>query len=533
MEIDHTVNKYVATITKAEKYNIASKICEKGFFIVDSTEEIMPPQFAFWKWTCILGYSFYIHPNQKLHYEKSESGTYFLIGHAYNPYTDAISESLILKELICAEKDGKTSFFDYINTITGVFLLGKIEKKGISVLLDCAGMMSGFYGLINNKVVITSHTAIPAMIFKLKQTEYVRELLQYRFYGLYGSFLPGDISPYREIKRIVPNTIVRIDPERKSQVYRFFPSIQNEEITADEYNEQIQKISSVLKKSLELIAKKWDRPAISMTGGMDSKTTLSAAKDHYTEFSYFSYVTSKAERIDADAAHAICDVLGLVHNIYNISANPEDYEEYDAAKAVLELNKDFIGHPNPNDVCKRLYFDNNVDFNIEVKSWVSEIARANYYKKFGKKRLPKRITPRRCSSMYKIFLHNRKLLHQTDEIFDEYIKKTKLEENIYNYDWSDLFLWEIRYGGWGGLVITGEHKYSFDITVPYNNRKLLQMMLAIPLEKRRRDYLHRDLIHHMNAKVDALGITITNLNETKFREFCEKSYFNINSNLPF
>lgn len=527
-------NKYTDTIAKAEQFNLGSKLCERGFYITDSNEKNILPHFAFWNVTSVSGFAFYIHPNQALYLEKTEGGTFFLIGHAYNPYTDAISEEIILKELARAEQQGKTAYLEYVNTITGVFLLGKIEHNGISILLDCAGMMSGFYGVINNRIVITSHTALPAMIFGLQQTEYVKQLLQYRFYRLYGSFLPGDISPYREIKRIVPNTIVKIESERNIQIERFFPSIPNEEInTEEEYNAQIQRISVIMKKTLELIARKWDRPSISLTGGMDSKTTLSSAKDHYKAFSYFSYVTSQAERIDADAAHSICDVLGISHRIHEISTDPDDYEEYQAAKAVLELNKDFIGHPNQNDVCKRIYYAHNVDFDVEVKSWVSEIARANYCKKFGKKKMPEQITARRCSSLYKIFLHNRKLLHQTDEIFDEYIRKTRLRDHLYNYDWSDLFLWEIRYGGWGGLVITGEHKYSYDITIPYNNRKLLQMMLAVPLEKRRKDLLHRDLIQCMNPNVDALGITITNLNETKFREFCEKCYFNLNSNLPF
>ena len=96
-----------------------------------------------------------------------------------------------------------------------------------------------------------------------------------------------------------------------------------------------------------------------------------------------------------------------------------------------------------------------------------------------------------------------------------------------------MFLWEIRYGSWGGLVITTEHKYSFDITIPYNNRKLLELMLAVPLEKRRKDILHNDLIKLMNKKIYDTGINIVNLNETKLREVCEKIYFNINTFLPF
>lgn len=534
MVLDYPIKKYTDTIEAAKKVGKLSKLCERGFFVVNSDKKIMPSEFENWNRTSVLGFEFYVHPGQKFFYKITESMAYFIIGHAYNPYTDAISEEVVLRELIQADRGGKGMFIDYVNSLTGIFLLGKIERNAISILLDCAGMLSVFYGEIQGKKIITSHTALPAMIYGLKRTEYVEELLRYRFYKLYGSFLPGDITPYAELKRLVPNTIVQIGAESGARIERFFPLSPNEEITNEtEYEAQLHQIAGILKKTLSLVAQKWRRPSISLTGGMDSKTTLAAAKDDYEAFSFFSYITSTAEKIDADAAHRICDHIGLPHWIYQISENPEDYAEYDAVKKILQFNKDFIGTPNTNDVCKRIYFDNNDYFDVEIKSWVSEIARANYYKKFGKKKMPKRITARRCSSMYKIFLHNRNLLKQTDRIFDDYISKTKLRENLYNYDWSDLFLWEIRYGGWGGLVITGEHKYSFDITIPYNNRKLLQMMLAVPLEKRRSDQMHRDLIQIMNAEVDALGITITNLNETKFREFCERCYFDINTNLPF
>ena len=511
------------------------KICERGFFITDSDSVVVPSWLEQWDLYRIAGMLFYVHPNQTLFFVEYEGDTFFLIGHAFNPFTSEIDEEEILKVIARKKKCDEEHLFDYINSITGVFVLGMISDNHITVLLDCAGMMAGYYGLVEDVLIITSHSVIPAVIFGLQRTEYVERLLKYKFYKLYGKYLPGDISPYQEIKRIVPNTFIEIDNKwKKIRVERFFPRAALNLITSEaEYQKQLCEITKILESTMAQIAKKWQKPAISLTGGMDSKTTLSAAKGCYNAFQYFSYVTTKAESVDADAAHIICGAMNLNHRRYDIAVDPSSYEDFDDVKAILAFNNDFLGSTNINDICKRIYFAENDDFDVEVKSWVSEIARANYYKKFEKKQMPRDITPRRCSTMYKIFLHDRKLLRETDYIFDEYIRKTSLDDQLYNYDWSDLFLWEIRYGSWGGLVITSEHKYSYDITVPYNNRKLLQMMLAVPLEKRKKDDLHRDLINSMNPDVDAVGITITNLNETKFRAFCEKWYFNINSILPF
>ena len=134
--------------------------------------------------------------------------------------------------------------------------------------------------------------------------------------------------------------------------------------------------------------------------------------------------------------------------------------------------------------------------------------------------------------MYKLFLHNRKLLKETDRIFQLYIQKTAFD-NIYNFDASDMYLWEMRYGGWGGQVITCEHRFAFDITIPYNNRILMEHFLTLPLKKRISDQAHYDMIRYLNPTIDQTGITITNYNETRSRMHKERIYWLVNTHLPF
>ena len=147
--------------------------------------------------------------------------------------------------------------------------------------------------------------------------------------------------------------------------------------------------------------------------------------------------------------------------------------------------------------------------------------------------MPTPLSNRNLTSMYKFFVTNRKLVKQTDKAFEEYRKKIDFDNGLYNYDPSDMFLWEIRYGGWGGLVITGEHRYSFDITIPYNNRNLMKLFLSLPLEDRIKDKPHEDVIKLMNKTIDDTGITIVNYNETKKRMYIEKMYFNLNNWFEF
>lgn len=339
--------------------------------------------------------------------------------------------------------------------------------------------------------------------------------------------MPGDISQFDGIYRLVPNTYV-VFKDGKASVRRFFPTESLRMTSTDEeYDKAIEKIAALMHENMRLISLKWKRPAISMTGGMDSKTTVACANGLYDRFLFYSYITMPGDKPDAEAAHEIARAIGVDHQIYEIVENAFPMSEQNLFRMVIEHNGGDIGTANANDVCKRMFFADTSDFDVEVKSWVSEIGRANYYKKFGKKHMPYRLTPRDMTTMYKFFSYNRKTACWTDRIFKEYIEKTNFND-IFNYDSSDMYLWEFRYGSWGGSVITCEHRVSYDITIPYNNRLIMNEFLRLPLEKRIKDIPHYDIIRKRNPIIDQLGITVTNWNETKRRMYMEKFYWYIN-----
>lgn len=71
---------------------------------------------------------------------------------------------------------------------------------------------------------------------------------------------------------------------------------------------------------------------------------------------------------------------------------------------------------------KRHYFNKIDDFDVEVKSWVSEALRAYFSKRFNnRENFGPKPTPRKCTTMYKFFLSNRKLVKNVDEMFEDYL----------------------------------------------------------------------------------------------------------------
>lgn len=468
-----------------------------------------------------------ISPKLKYYIHKEETYTTVLLGHAYNPFDGQEKEEKILETISQRIKE-QQDFFEYFNQLTGCFTLLFIDKENLYIFGDATGMQTTYYGIVDGKRYVSSHMNLLGDILCLQKSPYIEKLTNYKYYPLLGNALPGDLSAFEEVKRVIPNHYVKLTKTEAETCRFFYPtvfSLSKEEI--------VEKVSDILKNSLQLIAKKWTKPAISLTGGCDSKTTLACAKDSYKEFDYFSYISSEEEQIDAEGAGRICERLGLKHSIYRIPTNDDALENIETHRDILFWNMGAMRRNNKNDVRKRAYFSQINEFDVEVKSWCSEVGRAYYSKRFNGRKKFGKMTPRKCTTMYKFFLHNRKLVRETDKVFKYYIAKyfQRVEKNA--IPWQEQFFWEFRMSSWNGNVITGEHRYSFDITIPYNNRLLLQLLVSAPLEDRIEDAIYTAIRERMNPEIDKAGIAIQNLKHTKKRAMVENMYYAIHSKLPF
>lgn len=507
----------------------------RGFLISDRpvADTSDYPLYGNWMETLLAGYHFYVHRDQHFHHHDVDGIVFFLIGHAYNPYSMIHDERLLLEEIARAHQSSGDGYIHLLNELTGVFTFGHVENGVLVFFTDACAMQSTYFGVVNDTVYVTSSSRlIEDLEADLMQDAYIRELTAYRFYPLLGRSLPGDLSPYRELTRATPN--LRYRCERGQFTHdRYFPVEAITECTSREYSLLVASAAETLQNSMKLIHQKWDRPAISLSGGVDSQTTLACANGEYDRYRYFSYASSPAERVDADAAAEICRRLSLEHLFIEIPAADEGLPGVELLRSLMEQNYGCIGQPNSNDVRKRVALMDHQYFDVEVKSWCSEIVRAYYSKRFNEPRFPARPSPRYLSTLYKVFAHNRPLARRTDHVFGEYLAANYSEVDFQRVWWPDLIFWEFRVAAWNGLVITGEQKISNDITIPYNNRMLLSRMLAAPLERRISDQMHADIIRYANSDVADLGVSVTNVKHTRNRARLERAYLEIHSRLPF
>ena len=505
---------------------------DKGYLITDAelTSAGQYPFYNNWKQTKIGEFYFWVNKSARLFTRELNGKTIFLIGHAYNPFTMDCDENLIIDKMVRVH--GTAEYFDILNELTGVFIMGIVEGKKIEFLLDASGQQYGCYGSVGGKQYITSHMRLVGDICGLNTSDYVERLVSYRWYRyMMGYYLPGDITCYSELKRIIPNTFVVFDCGKYS-VNRFFPYKENPMCrTEEEYFKVIEQAADVLKNSMELIPRKWHNPSISLTGGIDSNTTFAAANGNYDKYGTFSYVSLYRESVDAQKAREISDRFGVEHVCYEVPENNDKIEDFNTFKQIFDYNHGGIGESKDSDARKKITLIQNDVCDVEVKSWISETIRAYAYKYFGRRRFPKTLSARNYTALYKIFLLNRKLVWETDKYFEEYFVNTQLKKHLFNYDQSDFFVWEHMHGGKCGLDI-GVMKSCFDITIPYNNRKLLDLLLRVPLEYRLSDKHHMDMKKMMNKELFDMNIRVVNLNQTKLRKIIGNLIYIVNSHLP-
>lgn len=512
------------------KPDVNKHLFEKGFLI---TSKIICdlqgfPFYGNWTSSNIKKFNFIIHNGNSLYTYDNGEKTFFLIGHAYNPFDMNYDENVILKQ-IAEDKNG----FKIINQLTGIFALGSVDENGnIFLVNDASGIQNVCYGLINGNLYITSHMRLVGAFEDIETDKYVNRLINYRFYKfMLGNYLPGDITCYTNLKSLIPNTYV-LFTDNGFIVKRFYPDSEIKMCaTEQEYHEVIEQGSKILQNTMLLIPKKWNKPAISLTGGIDSNTTFAAANRIYDAYETFSYISMFRESVDAEKAKEISEAFGVKHTDYEVSENNADFVDFDLYKLVFECNDGFIGHYKDNDVRKKITLIKNDVCDVEVKSWVSETIRAYAYKYYGRKKFPKTLKPRNYTALFKVIL-NRKLCNQTDKYFKEYIEKTELHKHIVNYDETDFFVWEFEHGKKCSLDI-GVMRSCFDITIPYNNRVFLDLLLRVPLKDRISDKHHLDMKKFMNEKLYNMNIRVVNLNETEKRKKLINLYYIINTHLPY
>ena len=482
------------------------------------------PFYGTWKSHPFGSYNLLIHPSENAYFHSYNGRNIVLIGYAFDPYSDVIDENIITKKALELYLSDRDAFFDYLDELTGVFVFF-IENDGdVFAVQDCSGPIAVFFGKIDKYNVFASSPQLVGDIFDLPRYKNAERLIDSKGYKRGSGFLPGNITPYKELKRLGCNTYLEYSDNLFS-ISRFFPRKKCEPISDEgEKKAVIKDMAALMTKSIDLAMKKWPKLSLSLTGGVDSGTEFACASKYYDDIYVFSFASKDSEKIDADAAAQICKYMGVNHHMNYVPENPDDIEDYDFLDKIIEHNNSYMCKIHPNEKRKFIFFDGKDELGAEFKGDVSEIARAFCDRKYYKVKYPRVLDPRHFTISQGRYFFEPWAEKFCDTAFKHYMEETGLTDDILGYSMQDLCYWEIKTGSWAANVYNMQC-YMHPIVMIYNNRNLMKMFLRFSKEERANDLPHKWIVEEVNPKLSKFELRIKDSYFGITRMLIETAYY--------
>lgn len=503
-----------------------SCLFSRGYIVSDSPIPSVQqyPFYGLWQQKQLLHFSVYAHPDTGLAVSTDEDFAGALIGHAYDPISDEICETKLLKKLIAAYKTGSKFFYEALNNLTGVFVL-LLESEGkLFAVQDCGGQKMLYYGKVGGHMVLTSAPQLAADVFHLEWDPDVERLVHSKGYFRGSGYLPGNLSPLRELKRLGCNTALEY-VKGHVQLERIYPLLPRMEFkTEEEKDTAIEEMYNIFSNNIALAMKKWPRVGLSLTGGMDSKTTFACAKPYYGKFFCYSFESKNSEKLDADAAAQICAAVGISHHRYQIPSEPEEIPDYEFLRQIIEHNTSHTCKLHSNEIRKYIWLRAQNDFDVEIKSDMSEVGRAYTSRKYSGVKLPRVLDPRHLTITQGRYFLEPWAMRFADKSFRAFMTEIGLQGDIQGYSMHDLVYWEVRMSSWAATSFASQ-EFFHEITIPYNNRRLLDLFLRFPEKERLVDGPHKRLMRRGNPVVADLDLSVKDSYLGKKRMFLETAYY--------
>ena len=498
----------------------------RGYLVTDEPPECLDayPFYGTWTQTGAGGYTILTHPEATVYSRVREERSAVLIGHAYDPIGGELREEAIMDRLLDAVREGRQALLEAVNDLTGVFVLLLFSKDGLLAVQDPGGQKMLYYGKIGGRTVLTSIPQLAADVFDLQWDRDIVRLCGSKGYYRGSGFLPGGLSPYRELTRLGANSCLLSDASGFRTV-RFYPDRERRELESEEEKQAaIEEMYRILSGNIALAIQKWPRAGLSLTGGTDSQTAFACAKPYYGSFFCYSFESKESEKQDADAAEKICAAAGVEHHRYLIPEDPDEIGDYAFLHQIIEHNTSHICKLHPNEIRKYIWLRRQNDFDVEIKSDMSEVGRAYLSRKYEKVRLPRTLAPRHMTILQGRYFMEPWAMRYADNAYEAFMKQTDLTEDINGYSMHDLTYWEVRMSGWAATSLASQ-EYFHEITIPYNNRRLLDLFLRFPEADRLRDEPHHRLMRRGNPVVADLGCSVKDSYLDKRRMLLETAYY--------
>ncbi|MBR4227360.1 MAG: hypothetical protein IKR86_11500 [Candidatus Methanomethylophilaceae archaeon] len=441
----------------------------RGFLLSKKEETVNP------RWIKTMIGDWHITYDSANRFSVSSSGPLYvaILGYAIDTDSETTDSDIICDNLLDSLSDSKDAFYDCIDALCGRFVIFYYDKEsdGLAVTLDATGTRSVFYSVKDD--VVASHYSLIQMVTGDEKSE---------LYAFYRSMknrpwiLPGDYSPFENIFGLSANhefltsskTIRRIWPRKP--------------LASVSINTATDEIHRILKKEADLIAKDHPNIALSLTGGKDSRLSLSLFREHKGQITCFTNSSRTAERVkDVTIARHVSEDNGVRYeplDMENVDISSKEYKDFwkvcdtnhyheHMRRGVYLSSKRFEGY---------LHIQSNLVEIMGHRVTFDSVSDSATYKKVSGTIYPD------CEE--EIVL----------EAFRSYFERNEMDNRM-GHHLNDLLYWEYRMSHWLNAACITENDMAFDTIQLMNCRKVLEMGVSVPMLYRKDNVIADTIVY--------------------------------------
>jgi hypothetical protein len=271
-------------------------------------------------------------------------------------------------------------------------------------------------------------------------------------------WLPGDRSPYRDVRALLPNHLLRLE---SGVVARYWPVAG---LPPMSYEQGLRETAGLLRGLVESARLRYPF-AVAMTAGWDSRLMLALSKGAAGDLYCYTmtYPGSSDDTRDVYVPAKLLAKLGIAHHLLRY---PEVVDE--AFKAIAKKSSSSV-HANYCADVQALHESYPAD-RLSITGDVAEVVKVHYRLR-KKKKKKERLTAADLASVSKVGPHPFALA-----AFESWLEGVAGHDA--HIDLLDLFCWEQMGGRWHAQI-RAEYDIVQESFAPLNCRAVLLTMLAV------------------------------------------------------
>jgi hypothetical protein len=421
--------------------------------------------FGHWGECPIGGYRLHFDPMFPVHHAAAGDVGIVCLGYLCD-VGDPAPPARTVARLASAWALSRDAFLDRLIDSGGTYVVFAYRGNEVEVFLDATGTIGVCYAEADGEVVAASHPCLLAELFGFRRSALADFWLNHPAVDMGGRYFPGLKTIFDEVRLLTPNTALRLPT---GAVARFYPRHELRERPLDEI---LATVIPALHRQIGWIAGQASL-AVSVSGGLDTRVTLSAMRDEAAGCLFFTYRVggNQVHKTDFEIATELCARLGLRHLpivVPNVAPTPGPFVDvwrrtHDRTLGNISLVEAY---------CERLggrY--------VHIRSNVLEVVRGYYTK-----------NPANRDNVFDAYklarLFRGRVAQEFTPYFEEFVEVTAFTPDaLKGYHYTDLFYWEHRMGTWLAGVLRGARADHLTYIL-YNCRTVIEALIARPLEER-------------------------------------------------